>query len=362
MECYVTATGSILPGFPVPNERISDFLGSLEGESEVAQSILAMNGILHRHYAQDQQQRPTLDVYDLATQAALACLAERDSVAPITFLAVGTTYAPLGAPGISSLVHHRLQASGLICHPLEISSHAGICTASAAALAAAVRGVKSGEHQSALSIGTEHASEVLKSTAIRPIDDRAKHADVRNSQWFMSVFLRFMLSDGAGAFLLESQPRREGLSLRVDWTHSLSFAHEAPLCMKLDNATRLLSQDVTILTRYFYKLASKFVSAALTQHREQLDSYRMVLPHMSSFYFRRRMEKIMQEFSAKPEAPVPYWTNLAAAGNTGAASIYLMLDHFLQQYQLANGDRLLLFIPESGQFNFVLVSLTAVLK
>lgn len=360
MECFLTTSGSYLPGHPVPNDRICDFLGSLEGEADIAQSVLAMNGIVQRHYAQDERQQPTHDVYDLAARAAQACLAERIPRSPPSFLAVGTTYAPLSGPGIASLVHHRLKLAGVVDYPLEISSHGGICTASAAALVAAIRSVQLGEHQSALCIGTEHASEVLKSTAIRPVDDRAEHADIRKSQWFMSVFLRFMLSDGAGACLLESEPRSEGLSLRVDWTHSLSFANEAPLCMKLDNATHLLSQDVSILTRYFYKLAGKFVAAALDQHQERLDSYRMVLPHMSSFFFRRKMEKMMQELSGNANRPVPYWTNLAAAGNTGAASIYVMLSQFLKECQLAAGDRLLLFIPESGQFNFVLVSLTAV--
>jgi 3-oxoacyl-[acyl-carrier-protein] synthase-3 len=360
MDCFLTATGSFLPGAPVGNARIGVFLGSLEGESAVAQSVLAMNGIVQRHYAQDERQCATHDVYDLATRAAQTCLAERTPLAPITFLAVGTTFAPFSGPGIASLVHHRLQAAGLISHPLEISSHAGICTSAAAGLVAAIRGIKLGEHTSALSIGTEQSSEVLKSSAIRPIDDRADHADVRKSQWFMSVFLRFMLSDGAGAVLLESQPRPAGLSLRVDWTRSRSFANEAPLCMKLDNATHLLSQDVSILTRYFYSLAGKFVSAALDEHDEQLDSYHMVLPHMSSFFFRRKMEKIMQGLSRHAERPVPYWTNLATAGNTGAASIYVMLHDFLQQHQVVDGDRLLLFIPESGQFNFVLVSLTVV--
>lgn len=360
MECFLTATGSYLPGDPVANEQISAYLGSLDGEAEVARSVLAMNGIVQRHYAQDAGQRATHDVYDLATGAAQACLAQRTPRASISFLSAGTTYAPLAAPGLASLVHERLQRVGLIDHPLEISSHAGICTASAAALVAAVRGVQSGEHHTALSIGSEHASEVLKSTVIRPIDDRPDHTDARKSRWFMSVFLRFMLSDGAGAFLLENQPRPKGLSLRVDWTHSLSFAHEAPLCMKLDNANRLLSQDVTVLTRHFYTLAGKFVAMALSHHDEQLDSYRMVLPHMSSYFFRRKMEKIMQSLSRDAERPVPYWTNLATAGNTGAASIYVMLDHYLQQQQLAGGDRLLLFVPESGQFNFVLVSLTAV--
>jgi 3-oxoacyl-[acyl-carrier-protein] synthase-3 len=360
MECFITATGSFLPGAPVANERICDFLGSLDGESEVAQSVLTMNGIIQRHYAQDQRQRATHDVYDLAAQAAQGCLAEVAPLSPITFLGVGATYAPLAAPGIASIVHHRLQTAGLICHPTEISSHGGICTSSAAALVAAVRSVQLGEHKSALSIGAEHASEVLKSSTIRPIDDRTEYADVRRSQWFMSVFLRFMLSDGAGACLLERQPRPQGLSLRVDWTHSRSFAHDAPLCMKLDNATRLLSQDVTILTRHFYRLAGEFVSAALGQHEEQLDSYRMVLPHMSSFFFRRKMEKMMQALLRDPDQPVAYWTNLATVGNTGAASIYVMLNNYLQQNQLASGDRLLLFIPESGQFNFVLVSLTVV--
>ncbi len=361
MECFITATGSYLPGEPVANGRISDFLGSLDGEASVAQGVLAMNGIVQRHYAQDERQRPTEDVYDLASHAAQACLTEVMPTKLITFLGVGTTYAPLAGPGVASITHHRLQVAGMMDHPLEISSHAGICTSAAAALVAAVRGVKLGEHQVALSIGTEHASEVLKSSAIRPIDDRADHADVRNSQWFMSVFLRFMLSDGAGACLLESQRRSEGLSLRVDWTHSLSFAHEAPLCMKLDNATHLLSQDVKILTRYFYSLAGKFVTEALHQHSERVESYRMVLPHMSSFFFRRKMEKIMQGLSHDHHQPVPYWTNLATAGNTGAASIYVMLDHFLKQQSVACGDRFLLFIPESGQFNFVLISLTAVL-
>ena len=32
---------------------------------------------------------------------------------------------------------------------------------------------------------------------------------------------------------------------------------------------------------------------------------------MSSFFFRRKMEKIINELSGRPETPVPYWTNLA---------------------------------------------------
>ena len=114
MECFLTATGAYLPGAPVGNDRIRDFLGSLDGESDVSKTVLAMNGIVQRHYAQDEQQRATHDVYDLATQAAQACLADRVPHDPISFLSVGTTYAPLSGPGIASIVHHRLQASSPI--------------------------------------------------------------------------------------------------------------------------------------------------------------------------------------------------------------------------------------------------------
>jgi len=360
MPCFLTATGSYLPGLAISNDEIHAYLGSLEGESAVAASVLKMNGIVSRHYALDRQQQATHDVYDLATHAVQACLEEDAPRSPVTFLSAGTTYAPLSGPGIASIVHSRLGAAGVIDRSLELSSHGGICTSASAALVAAIRALKLGEHAAALSIGAEHASEILKSSAIRPIDDRAEHTDIRKSQWFMSVFLRFMLSDGGGAFLLESEPRSDRLSFQVDWTHSMSFAHRAPLCMKLENANRLLSQDVGILTRQLYAFAGEFVAEALTAHDERLSDYKMVLPHMSSFFFRRKMEKAMQRIASDPTQPIPYWTNLATAGNTGAASIYVMLDQYVRQQEIASGDRLLLFIPESGQFNFVLISLTAV--
>lgn len=351
-----------MPGSPVENDTIEDYLGSLDGESDVKRQVLAMNGITRRHYAQDKRQLPTMDVYELAAAAVRDCLNGDSAVSPVTFLSAGTTYAPLSGPGIGSILHDRLRHSGHLNHPVEVSSQSGICTSAAAAMVAAVRAVSAGHHLAAVCTGAEHASEVLKAAAIHPIDDRAMHTDLRKSQWFMSVFLRFMLSDGAGAILLQESPNRIGLSLQVDWTHSLSFANEAPLCMKLDNSNRLLSQDVAILSRHLFPLARKFVEAAFQTHTETLDGYSLVLPHLSSFFFRRKFERMLQELSSDALKPVSYWTNLATTGNTGAASIYVMLDHYLKQNTIRNGERLLLFIPESGQFNFVLVSLTAVVR
>ncbi len=362
MHCFITRTGSMLPGPNVPNEQIQRYLGVIEGEQEVQHKVLSMNGIVGRHYAQDENQVATDDVYGLATQAVAAALNDFRPTSPITYLAAGTTYAPFAGPGIATILHDRLKTVGILDRPLEISSHAGICTSAAQAMIAAIRGVACGDHQSAMCVGAEHASQVLKSSVMQPIDDRSEHTDLRKTQWFMSVFLRSMLSDGAGAFVLENQPQDKGLSLQVDWTHSMSMASEAPLCMKLDNENGLLSQDVTILSRHLVPTSSKFLAEALKQHNESLDTYSMILPHMSSFFFRRKMERVLQEHFSDPNHPVPYWTNLATAGNTGAASIYVMLDAYLREHELHDGDRIMLFVPESGQFNYVMVSLTAVVR
>jgi 3-oxoacyl-[acyl-carrier-protein] synthase-3 len=247
----------------------------------------------------------------------------------------------------------------VISHSLEINSNSGICSSGAQAFVNAARAVKSGDAKAALSVGVEQSSVGLRSKAFRATYDiPAILQDVRTSKWFMSVFLRFMLSDGAGAFLLEEQPRPRNLSLKVNWTYSRSFANQAPLCMQLQSNPLVLTQDVKILAKYMAPLSKKAVEGALCEHGEMLDHYTIVLPHMSSYYFEPAVRKIMGELS--PNREVPYWTNLRTAGNTGAASIFIMLDEYIKTQPVAAGDRILLFVPESGQFNYVLVSLTVV--
>jgi 3-oxoacyl-[acyl-carrier-protein] synthase III len=358
-DCYITSTGSYLPGDPVENQNINQYLGRVIGETRVQSKILAVNGIQTRHYALDKKQNATHSIYELATEAVKDCLSQHPNSTRIDYLSAGTTYAPILAPGLSSLLHDQLSKDKVINHSLEINSNSGICSSGAQALVNAARAVKSGEAQAAICVGVEQSSIGLRSKAFRTAYDlSAILRDVRTSRWFMSVFLRFMLSDGAGAFLLESQPREQSLSLKVNWTYSRSFANQAPLCMQLQSNPLMLSQDVRILAKYMAPLSKEAVKGALCEHEETLDHYTMVLPHMSSYYFEPVVKKMIAELS--PKRAVPYWTNLRTAGNTGAASIYIMLDEYLKTQPVNVGDPILLFVPESGQFNYVLISLTVV--
>lgn len=356
-DCYITSTGSYLPGSPVDNESIPHYLGKVLGEAQVRQKILKANGIQTRHYALDKKQNATHSIYELAATAVKACLTEEQQARQIDYLSAGCTYAPLLAPGLASLVHDQLCKEALITQPLEINSNAGICSSGAQALVNAVRAVKAGDAEAALCVGVEQSSMGLKAKAFHPIYDLPTMLrNVRKSKWFMAVFLRFMLSDGAGAFLLEPKPRAQGLSFKVDWSYSRSFANEAPLCMQLQSNPIVLRQDITILAKYMAPLSQKAIEGALCTHGETLDNYTMVLPHMSSYYFEPVVQKIIARLAQSKT--VPYWTNLRTAGNSGAASIFIMLDEYVRTQPVAAGDRLLLFVPESGQFNFVIISLT----
>ena len=361
MNCYITRTGSFLPGDAINNEDISRYIGNLEGESEIKEKILRMNGIKQRHYALDPNQDPTHDVYGLAALAVKDCLDNCEDKESIGYLSTGTTNSPLVAPGPASIVHARLAQMGILKESIEINSNSGICTSGAQAIINACRVVALGEQASALSVGVDQPSDILKSTSIDVPPDRGSHLDdIKNSKWFMSVFLRFMLSDGAGAFLIQDKPATDRMSFQVNWTHSKSFANEAPLCMKLESRSLLLSQDVNVLNEFMSQYSRESVIGAMETNNDLLGSYKIVLPHLSSYFFRRMMLRIIRELCSDSGGAVDYWTNLETVGNTGSASIYLMLNEYVNSHELNEGDKVLLFVPESGQFNFVIISLTVI--
>lgn len=357
MNCYITATGSFLPGQPITNNEIPIYMGELDDEANVRQKILRMNGIKTRHYALDKHQNPTHNLYELATKAVQNCLSTQSPKKKITYLSAGTTNAPLTGPGLSSRIHDYLSSEQLLNYPVEINSNSGICSASAQALINAARAVHSGEHKEALSIGVEQPSAILNSKIIDPPQDHNAHTDLKRSKWFMSVFLRTMLSDGAGAFHLSNQPNSSGLSFKINWTYSQSFANQTPICMQLESHNNRLSQDVDVLAKHMRPCVQQFLAAAFKKHQDQLSQYKYILPHLSSFFFKRFLINELRKHTN--EDNTSYWTNLESRGNTGAASIYIILDEFTKSQAIKDSDKILLFIPESGQFNFAMVSLTA---
>ncbi len=370
---YITAVGAFLPGEPVSNEDIDLHLGALPNSSHrVRERMLEANGIQSRHYALDNEGRSTLLNEEIAAAAIEDALRRRGSTfADVEMLAVATTQPDLPLPGFASMVHGRLGGG-----PTEVLSAAGVCCSSIAGLSAVERAVRSGDHVFGVAAAAELVSRALTA-------DRLQTAvDAQGRIPFDALFLRWMLSDGGGAVVVEPRPRPDGLSLRIDWIHLRSHAHRYPLCMyggvaspsevkagstwqdqptpaAADAAGMLnIRQDVSVLNNIVALGVEEYVML-VREGKIDPDRIDHLLCHYSSEYFKGDIVKLMSE--AGLMIPEDRWfTNLHSKGNTGSASIFIMLEEALNGNRFKPGERILLMVPESGRFTVSFVQLTCV--
>jgi 3-oxoacyl-[acyl-carrier-protein] synthase-3 len=376
MSVYITSTGAFLPGPPIAVEEVEGVLGAIHGKpSWLRVQIQKSNKIQTRHYAIDKNQQTTHSNTLMATNAASECLdrsyISRDKVG---MLAVATTQGDHPAPGMASMVQAEL---GL--PELEILTAHGICSSSMMALKAAWNSLRLEEHEAALVVSSELASRLLKK---QRYEAATKSTFAEKSVDFNTEFLRWMLSDGAGALLLQNRPAPKGVSLRIDWVRGFSHAHAFPTCMSVGSAGRvddertwqdydtyadaetagalLMRQDVRLLDNIlrmgvdgYLRLAEEGVSKPA-----EVDHF---LCHYSSHQFKDKILELLDAAGVGiPEER--WWTNLYTRGNTGAASLFIMIDEFLRtdEVELSEGQTILCFVPESGRFNTTYMQLTVV--
>tara|TARA_B110000003_G_scaffold189510_1_gene188297 strand:+ start:1488 stop:2624 length:1137 start_codon:yes stop_codon:yes gene_type:complete len=376
MSVYITSTGAFLPGPPIAVEEVEGVLGAIHGKpSWLRVQIQKSNKIQTRHYAIDKNQQTTHSNTLMATNAASECLdrsyISRDKVG---MLAVATTQGDHPAPGMASMVQAEL---GL--PELEILTAHGICSSSMMALKAAWNSLRLEEHEAALVVSSELASRLLKK---QRYEAATKSTFAEKSVDFNTEFLRWMLSDGAGALLLQNRPAPKGVSLRIDWVRGFSHAHAFPTCMSVGSAGRvddertwqdydtyadaetagalLMRQDVRLLDNIlrmgvdgYLRLAEEGVSKPA-----EVDHF---LCHYSSHHFKDKILELLDAAGVGiPEER--WWTNLYTRGNTGAASLFIMIDEFLRtdEVEISEGQTILCFVPESGRFNTTYMQLTVV--
>src|ERR1700759_1951182 len=232
MSAYITATGAFLPGYPVPNDEIEDYIGKAgRASSDLKDVVLANCGIKMRHYAIDKKQQT---VFSNAAMAANAVrnAAERAGLGPneVELLTAATTVPDLIGPGHASMVHGELGYG-----PLEIATAHGICSSGIMALKNAFLQVAVGERHQPICPASEFASRGFKSTRY----DEMEPISEDGSLPMETAFLRYMLSDGAGAAVVKNTPAASGISLRIDWISLTSYANTEKACMHFgsnDNA------------------------------------------------------------------------------------------------------------------------------
>jgi len=366
-----------MPNNPVPNEDMENYLGRIDGMPSKAKGIILRNNqIKKRYYALDEQGKSTHSNAQLTAEAIKRLLDIKFTVNDIELLACGTTSPDQLLPSHASMVHGELGGK-----PIEIISPAGSCASGLHALKYGYLSVLSGEKSNSVAAGSEKFSTWMLSKNFEKESERLHKLKKEPIIAFEKDFLRWMLSDGAGASLIENKPNENDLSLRIDWIESISYANQLKTCMyaggekdkngdmdgwKDYNPEELMTrsvfslrQDVNLLGDNIVQAGGMFLQDIVKKRGLNLDKVDFFLPHLSSEYFRFRIE----DETKKRGLFIPqekWFTNLTKLGNVGAASVYFMLEELFHSGKLEKGSQILLMVPESARFSYVYAWMTAV--
>jgi 3-oxoacyl-[acyl-carrier-protein] synthase-3 len=354
---YLNGTGSFLPGPAVNNDEMDAYIGSVNAQSNrIKRRILAENGIKSRHYGIDPQGNTKYSSSEMSIQAINSVLKARNlKIDDIPFLSSGTVGADLVAPGFANLIQGQYRAA-----PMQTMSLQGICASGVAAMKVAAQVVELGEFDRSVACATEFPSRLFKASRFQRIEENLD---------FDSHFLRWMLSDGSGAVLFENKPAETGISLKLNWIHLKSFSGDYPTCMQIGspwnqseksyldfasleeaekNGSYLLRQDIRLLPNLFDVGVSEFIDIVL---KGKLNPHEV--DHFLCHYSSEKFSQVVSTLIDKAGLNIPkekWFSNLTTKGNTGAASIFIMLDEFMKTRKLKAGEKILCFIPESGRF------------
>ena len=379
MNAYITDIAAFLPNAPVDNQKMEQVLGMVQQTPSRTRSIILRNNkIKERYYALDPETgRSTHTNAQLAAEAVRRLRPyEGFSVEQIECLCCGTSSPDQLMPGHGLMVHGELATP-----PCEVNSMAGICLSGVSALKYAALNVAAGLASNAVATGSELASTFMRAGLFNAVsEERADQLEAFPGISFDADFLRWMLSDGAGAAFVSATPSPERISLKIEWIEHLSFAGQMETCMysgalkngdgsvtgwrSLTGAANaesfLIKQDVKLLNREIIVTAvDRTIPAIVAKHGISPEQVDWFLPHYSSDYFRQPLRDRMEEtgFGIPEER---WFTNLTYKGNTGSASIYIILEELFHSGRLKRGEKILCMIPESGRFSMAYMLLTVV--
>jgi len=367
-RAYITALGKFLPGEPVGNDSVEGYLGPLDArQRRIKNKALQQNGIATRHYALDRTGRPLHSNAGMAAAAARDALGRSELVlGELEMLAAASSQGDLLAPGFASQVQGEL---GL--PQAEIASFLSFCASGMMAVKSAWSNILGGQRRNGLVCASEFASRFLRAGYLQGADTSTD-----------SEFLRWMLSDGAGAMVLEDRPNRQGLSLRVEFVDLVSYAGRFETCMyggALKNggnrpglpwsnypSLQDAVADGAFHLRQDLKLLDNIVLLGVRRYFELVEAGRIdpeavdhALYHFSSEVFRGKTIRAAAEAGC-PIDEDRLFTNLSSKGNTGSASIFIMLDELFNERVLSPGQKILCVVPESGRFIVATMLLTVV--
>ena len=376
MEVFITKAAKFFPNEPVSNDDMESYLGMVDGKpSKARRVVLRRNGIKQRYYALDKEGNVTHTNAQMCANAVRGLLDDHFTVDDIDLLACGTSSPEQILPSHGVMVHGELGGT----KNTEVVSFAGSCCTGVDALKYAYMSVKLGMSKNAVAAASERTSAWMRASYFQKESEKLAQLENQPMLAFEKEFLRWMLSDGAMALLLQGKPNDSDISLRIDWIDITSFANTRETCMYcggekgedgklkgwaefpgeewLTESLFALKQDTRMLAENVVPLGVDFLLQLGEKYHFTPDDVDWFLPHLSSMFFK---DKILEETKNRgfffPEERL--FLNLPKVGNIGSASAFAMVEELMYSGKLKKGQKILLMIPESARFSYCYCMLT----
>ncbi len=355
---YIAGSGTYLPGEPIPFELAETILGELtEAPQKIQNWLVRMKPVMaelldikYLHYAIDPDTREfTDDNITMSVKAAKAALQLAGMQATeIDLICYGSAHQDQ-MPTASV----RIQEALGIETCLEFSVHAN-CTSAYKALFLAQELIKNGNNRNALVISSSMSSSELR-------------AEYYNQELLdkESLFLRWFLSDGAGAILLTAD-RDIAKEYELEYTYVESIGGNKPSLMfnqrpgywmnpkeEFEKGYHHLRQNFrnALSTDIFQEpdgsIFFKGFKRMLAKHKVPIDMIKMFQINMPTKHI---VDSIIQEFNSLGIPNETFYTKLDELGYNGPPMALVCLDKIIREENLNSGDYIASFVTEVSKF------------
>ena len=373
---YINRFSAFFPNEPIENDDMEQYIGLVNAKSALAKRlILEKNGIKKRYYALNKAGEVTHTNVQMAANAVKGLIDEQLTLDEIDLLACGTASPEQLMPSHGVMVHGELKGS----RDIEVVSFAGSCCSGMHALKYAYFSTLTGDSRNAVCVTSERLSAWMMARYFEKESELINQLSKRPILAFEKEFLRWMLSDGSVAVLLQDKPAEKGFSYRIEWIELKSYANELETCMCagaeknsagelvgwasfpetewLNRSIFSLKQDTKLLDEHIIKLGGRFMQDIIEKRHFDPSTIDWYLPHLSSMYFEKKIEEEWALYGY--DVPKHKWfVNLPEIGNVASVSPFAMLEGLDRSGRVKKGDRILIMVPESARFSYAYILLT----
>lgn len=352
----VIGSGTYLPGKRITIDEVDHYLGSLPNAPAKIQSWLKrmkklmkeMLEVDYYHFAIDPDTREfTDDNISMSVKAAkIAIQSAGISIEDIDLIAYGSAHQDQ-MPTASVRIQEALGMEA--CS--EISIHAN-CTSAYKAFLTAYDMIRVGRYKTALVVSSNISSSELRAEYYnQPLIKKDE------------VFLRYFLSDGAGAIILQASGEAEGLMVENAYMESVGGKKPAGMLNKrpaywmnpkeeFENGFHHLSQmfNEQLGTHFNEEGGSIFYTGLgrmIKKYNVDVDQIRFFQVNFPSKHI---SEMVLDECEKLGISRKSLYTKISTMGYVGPPMVFICIDKILREEQLNKNDLILSFVSEVSKF------------